>query len=121
MTVAFAEKSTLAADIAQRAVARSFSFQHNVASSQTNDRVMAFTGAVFAEAGDYLVSRDLPGFVGASERLKNVEEAITFKTEIKDRITEVVRLVELPNDITAPQRWAEYVTHVVQQLKGAAQ
>lgn len=111
-TVAFSEESTLAADIAQRAVAKSF--------SGAGSRASAFTRALFAEAGDYLVSRDLPGFVGASEKVKNVEEAISFKENIRERIDEVVHFVELPDNIDAPARWSEYVEQVVSRLQDVA-
>jgi hypothetical protein len=110
--VAFSEESSLAADIAQRAVARSFSVP--------GSRPAAFTRAIFAEAGDYLVSRDLPGLVGASERMKTLDDAIAFKDRIREEIVEVVEVVELPDGIDAPAKWSEYVEQVVDRLQRAA-
>lgn len=110
--VAFSEESSLAADIAQMAVAKSF--------SAPGSRPMAFTRAIFAEAGDYLVSRDLPGLVGASERITNVDESISFKDSIRDTITKVVEDVELPDELEVPANWSEYVGQVVSRLKSAA-
>ncbi len=110
--VAFSEESSLAADIAQRAVVRSFSVPGN--------RTAAFTRAIFVEAGDYLVSRDLPGFVGVSERMTNIDEAIAFKDGIRETISKAVEDVELPDEIENPANWSEYVGRVVSRLQSAA-
>jgi len=110
--VAFSDGASLAADLAQMAVAKNF--------SAPGSRPVAFTKAIFAEAGDYLVSRDLPGLVGASERIANVDEAIHFKDSIRERIAKVVEDVELPEDIEVPAKWSEYVERVVGRLQRAA-
>jgi hypothetical protein len=110
--VAFSGEGSLAADIAQMAVAKSF--------SAPGSRPVAFTRAIFAEAGDYLVSRDLPGLVGASERITNIDEAISFKESIRDRIAKVVEDVEAPEELEVPANWSDYVGRVVSRLKSAA-
>lgn len=110
--VAFSEGASLAADLAQMAVAKCF--------SAPGSRPLAFTKAIFTEAGDYLVSRDLPGLVGASERIANVDEAINFKDSIGERIAKVVEEVEMPDEIEIPTNWSEYVEQVVGRLQRAA-
>jgi hypothetical protein len=108
MAVAFSGQSSLAADIAQRAIVQSF--------KSPGDRVGAFTKALFAEAGNYLVSRDLPGFVGPAGRARNVSEALQFKNEIRSQIARRVAEVPRPAQF-AEAGWKDYVGRVVSQLK----
>lgn len=110
--VAFSGQSSLAAEIAQRAAARSFSAAGSSAG--------AFAKAVFVEAGDYLASRDLPGFVGLSEKIPKVSDLITMKTSIRERIADVVADVDLPEGIYDAEDWSHYAARVVSTLKGAA-
>lgn len=108
LVVAFSGQASLAADIAQRAVVQSF--------RTSEDRAGAFTAALFAEAGNYLVSRDLPGYVGHDGRARNVSEAIRFKGEIKRQIAARVAEVPRPPDMVS-HGWEGYVSRVVNQLK----
>jgi hypothetical protein len=109
--VALSGQASLAADIAQRAVAQSF--------RPGEDRAGAFVQSLFAEAGNYLVSRDLPGYVGVSERLHTVSDAIGFKNEIRQQIIDTVRTVPTPASLaTQPSAWEEHVANVVTRLMG---
>lgn len=110
--VASSGQGSLAAEIAQRATLRSFSAAGGNASS--------FAKAVFAEAGDYLASRDLPGFVGLSEKIPKVSDLTALKMNIRERITEVVNDVEMPEEVDAAEEWSNYAAQVVSVLKGAA-
>ncbi len=110
--VALSGQGSLAAEIAQRAAARSFSAAGSSAAS--------FAKAVFAEAGDYLASRDLPGFVGLSEKIPKVSDLIELKTSIRERIADVVEDVELPEGVHLAEGWSDYTAQVVSTLKGAA-
>jgi hypothetical protein len=75
--VALSGQASLAADLAQRAVVLSF--------RPGEDRASAFVQSLFSEARSYLVSRDLSGYVGMSERLHTVSDAIAFKNEIRQQ------------------------------------
>lgn len=110
--VAFSGQSSLAAEIAQRAAARSF--------SDAGSSAGAFAKAVFSEAGDYLASRDLPGFVGLSEKIPKVSDLIALKASIRERIADVVEEVELPEQAYVAEGWSDYAARVVSTLKGAA-
>lgn len=110
--VASSGESSLAAEIARRAAARSFS---GVGSSAS-----AFAKAVFADAGDYLASRDLPGFVGINEKIPKVSDLMALKKGIRDRIAEVVEDVEMPEDANVADGWTDYAGRVVETLKGLA-
>lgn len=110
-TVAASGQASLAADIAQRAVIQSFRSQR--------DRSAAFTTALFAEAGNYLVSRDLPGYVGAGGRARTVSDSIAFKGRIREQIASRVSAVPRPPQLTG-DLWPGYVKEVVRHLKGGA-
>jgi hypothetical protein len=110
--VASSDQSLLAAEIARRAAARSF--------SEGGSSAVAFAKAVFADAGDYLASRDLPGFVGISEKIPKVSDLMALKASIRERIAEVVEDVELPEDANIVEGWSDYAGRVVDTLKGVA-
>jgi 2-methylisocitrate lyase-like PEP mutase family enzyme len=75
---------------------------------------------VFADAGDYLASRDLSGFVGLSEKMPKVSDLMALKTNIRERIADVVEAVELPEEVDVAEGWSDYAARVVSTLKGAA-
>ena len=110
--VASSDQSSLAAEIARRAAARSF--------SESGSSAVAFAKAVFADAGDYLASRDLPGFVGISEKVSRVSDLMALKASIRERITEVVEDVELPEGANVVEGWSDYAARIVDNLKGVA-
>lgn len=107
--VALSGQASLAADIAQRAAVRSVGME--------GDRAMNFARALFSEAGNYLVSRDLPGFIGPAGRAKTVSEAIRLKGEIRAQIDSVVAQGPLPPRGEGAM-WREYVNQVVSRLAG---
>lgn len=76
--IALSGQASLAADLGHRAAVST--------SRSTGDRVSAFVCALFSEASDYLVSRDLPGYVGFGERLKNVSDALAFKSHVRRHV-----------------------------------
>lgn len=99
--------ASLAADIARRAAVQC------IASS---DRASAYRARVFAEATNYLVSRDFPGFVG-SGRAKNVGESLQFKTALTSRVDEIARSMAAPKTFSA-KAWDKHVQAVVTALQG---
>jgi hypothetical protein len=109
--IALSGQASLAADIAQRAVVQSF--------RPGEERASAFVQSLFSEAGNYLVSRDLPGYVGVSERLHTVSDVIAFKNEIRQQIIDTVRTVPTPAGVARqPSSWQAFVTSIVTRLAG---
>jgi hypothetical protein len=110
--IALSGQASLAADIAQRAVTRSF--------RDGEDRALSFVQALFGEASNYLVSRDLPGYVGMGDRVRTVSEAMAFKSQVQEQIVDIVRSV--PPSAQIVERplamWENYVNSVVNQLTG---
>jgi len=103
-------RTSLALVIAQRAIAQSFGQPNPVAS---------FASCLFAEAGNYLVSRDLPGFVGATGRATTITEATSLKAQIRDRIGARTAEDKAPTKAALADSWADYVTQVVSHLREA--
>lgn len=106
--VAFSGNASLAADIAQRATILSFG---------DKNRVENYVRSVFTEASNYLISRDLPGFVGRSDRLKTVQDATSFKSSILSEVASHVSTVPRPaGSLSDHQTWNRFVDKVVSRL-----
>lgn len=109
--IALSGQTSLAADIAQRAVSQTFARPH--------DRTAAFAASLFAEAGNYLVSRDLPGYIGPEGRAKTVSQAIGLKSVIQERIVAVVNQTPRPSGLSSSSTlWRTFVNDVVTRLTG---
>lgn len=109
--IALSGQTSLAADIAQRAVAQTF--------ARPQDRTVAFAASLFAEAGNYLVSRDLPGYIGPEGRAKTVSQAIGLKSAVQERIIAVVNQTPRPSGLSSsPALWRTFVNDVVTRLAG---
>ena len=101
------KQSSLATDIACRAAVQCIG---------ATDRFATYTERVFAEATAYLVSRDLPGFVG-SGRARTVADSMELKSALVSHVADVARGVDRPVSADA-RSWAQYVDAVVQRLRG---
>ena len=98
-------QTSLAVEIAQRATTLAF--------QSAGDRTSSFVESLFAEAGNYLVSRDIPGFVGLG-RLSNVSDALELKNNIRSNI--IRRITEVPTPagiISDTGVWRDYVNRIV--------
>lgn len=108
--VAESGHSTLAADIAQRAVFGAFNGPDRPEKS--------FAVALFKEASNYLISRDLPGHLGASARTATVSDAIRLKRDLCATVESVAGGVHQPaNALHGDEAaWHRYVNQVVKRL-----
>ena len=101
-------QTSLAVEIAQRATTLAF--------QSAGDRTSSFVESLFAEAGNYLVSRDIPGFVGLG-RLSNVSDALELKNNIRSNI--IRRITEIPTpagSISDTGVWREHVNRIVAHI-----
>ena len=105
--IARLKASSLASDIAQRAAIQCFT---------TADRSQGYTQALFVGVSDYLVSRDVSGFIGANTRLQNAVSLIEFKNAIRNRVTEIVQQVESPSSPARSSEWSEFVATTIARL-----
>jgi hypothetical protein len=109
--VATAGVTSLGLDIAHRALVQAF--------SMPGDRTQSFAQALFAQAANYLVSRDLPGFVGRAGRAQNVSEAIDLKNDLTEQTASIVRGTPMPpSALKDSTSWRSFVESVVERLAG---
>jgi hypothetical protein len=108
--VARSKAASLAADIAQRAAVQCVS---------SENRAQAFGERLFAEACNYLLSRDLPGYVGGRNRNQTVADSIAFKSSVLRNTERVVNGAGAP-DFSTEKSWRGYVDGVVDRLKRSA-
>jgi hypothetical protein len=105
--IAQTKQASLAADIAQRAAVQSVS---------SGDRVQAYGERLFAEACNYLLSRDLPGYVGGKNRNQTIADALQFKSSVLQSTSAAVSAAGRP-DLSSGENWRGYVERVVDRLK----
>lgn len=106
--IALGSSASLAAEVAQRAIIQSFS---------SDSRAQAYTEAVFAEATNYLVSRDLSGLVGELSRCRTVVDSVAFKDAVRRSVEQIVQARGVPLD-DLRDSWSSYVDSVLGDLAG---
>jgi len=108
--IALSGTSTVATDIAMRALVLSF--------LKGKDRKSTYVGALFSETLNYLVARDLPGYVGKSDRLENVSASISFKNQLKSEVETLVLSQPIPEQVLADMSiWKSYIYQTIDFLK----
>jgi hypothetical protein len=95
---------TLALEIAKRAAVQSVG---------ASDRTSAFVQNLFAEASNYIVSRDLPGNVGLGNRTVDVSQAVALKSDLVQRTKDAVSAIATAR---ASARWSEVAGQIVKKL-----
>lgn len=105
--IARSRQTSLGVEIARRAALQCLAAEN---------RAQAFTERVFAEASNYLVSRDLPGFVGQDFRNRTVADSFQFKQSVSDAAARTARETGEPRSATA-KAWREYTGAVIERLR----
>lgn len=99
--------SSLATDIAARAI---------VQCAGKEAAKALYVERLFAEATSYLVARDLPGYVGRSEKLPTVVSAKEFIAEMRELAADAARETVFPEELNR-QNWPNYVRSVVTNIR----
>jgi hypothetical protein len=110
--VARSRQASLAADIARRAVAQAASST----GAPDTEAAGRYVERVFAEATNYLMSRDLPGYVRTDTRLQTVADSLAFKENLMTETARAVQRVGLPQSF-GPSEWSAFVRAVVAELE----
>lgn len=105
--IALSRQNSLGVEIARRAALQCLS---------SENRSQAFNERLFAEASNYLVSRDLSGFVGSEFRNKTVSDSLRFKQSITEAAVNSVSSVTVAQGTTEAQ-WREYTSAVIQRFR----
>ncbi len=100
------KKNSIISEIAKRALVKSF---------LTENQGKTFKKMIFSETADYFVSRDLSGYINDRYRLKNINHAINFKNEVKERT-----IKKMPDNIEIAKYkdWADYIKNTISVLRG---
>lgn len=94
--------------LARRAVVQSY---------QAPGRAMQYARALFSGACEYLASRDLPGLVGSTGRLRTVNDLRLLKAELAREAERAVDRAGPPPTTPTPQSWREYTEAVLRELQ----
>jgi hypothetical protein len=112
--IALSGQSSIASDIARRAAVQSL--------VTPGDKIQNFVESIFTQAADYLVSRDVSGYIGQGERLMNISGSIELKRAIKKEVKDVVKRVPRPEKAEGdPAVWERFVTNLAFKLAGTKQ
>ena len=82
-----------------------------------DDTAQSFVQEVFSEVVSYLVSRDLPSFVGLPGRIATVSEVVAIKSSFRALTRDKVAQYGPPP--AQPRQWEAYIGRVVRGLAGA--
>jgi hypothetical protein len=99
--------ASLAADIARRAVMQS--------AGRENAQALVVE-RLFAEATNYLVSRDIPGHIRPGGRLETVADARAFKQDAMSTTADAVRRAAPPPSFEG-DAWSRFVSTVVRSIQ----
>jgi len=107
--IAVSGKANLATDIARRAAVSSL--------IESGNRRMNFIKYLFSEVVDYLVSRDLSGYVGWGDRIRDVSSSIVFKRDIKKEVKHIIDNNPARENIeTNSESWKTYIISQINNL-----
>src|SRR5581483_37571 len=104
-----ARGSSIATDLAKRAIVKSFGF---------DDRSLGFIASLFREVSSYLVARDVPGYVGPQFRNRTAADIVHFKERLADHVTRVVTSAAAPPASPDVPAWDTFVGQMCDRLAG---
>jgi hypothetical protein len=110
-TIALSGQSSIATDIARRAAVFS--------ARNPQDRINSFVQYLFSKAFDYLVSRDLSGYIGYSKRTRNVSSSIEYKNSMQNEVKKIVSDFPPPEGLERETEiWDKYIDDITLALAG---
>ncbi len=98
--------NSIAAEFAKRSIPAAFQ-----GSNPANEWVNKF----FSEVTNYLVSRDISGFVGENYRNKTVSDLDSFKKRINENLNQM--LLSQKRDIKSKKEWKAFIDITITKLK----
>jgi len=101
--------ASIATSLAQRAVAAAVAVQN------VSDRKSTFISSLIYEASNYLVSRDISGHVGRSQRTSSVSATTSLKDSVCRRASEVASAAF--SKVSKGAEWSKAMGQVVASLR----
>lgn len=105
--IALEHESSFAAEIAKLALARS---------AGASQAPVQFARELFEFTTEYLVSRDLSGFIGPRYRNRTIGEAAQFRHEVRQEVGERVEAITRELPTSAASSWPQTVRAIVRGL-----
>lgn len=100
------KNNSMIAEFAKRAIVRAFS---------SDQPTKTWTTGFFAEITNYIISRDASGFVGNKYRNKTVNELISFKKNIYNKVS--AQIYTEAKDFKNLNDWNKFVDKSINKLK----
>jgi hypothetical protein len=100
------KSNSIVAELAKRAIPGAF---------QSPNAIQNWTGQLFAEVTNYIVSRDTSGFVGSQYRNKSVQELINFKNAISNKVSDIIKAEK--SSIKTLKDWNTFIDKSIMKLK----
>lgn len=100
------KNNSIVAEFARRAIPISF---------QSNKPTNNWMSCLFSEVTNYIVSRDLSGFIGSNYRNKSVKELILFKKTISNKVSEAIASED--RSISNQKDWNSFIDKSITKLK----
>src|SRR3989339_1122052 len=104
-TLAENNQNSIVAELAKRAVPVSF---------KSDNKTAAWRSTFLGEVMNYLVSRDVSGYVGGGFRNKSINDLIKFKGTINNKAREIASRIKTEPD-TAP-KWKKYLKEIEREI-----
>jgi hypothetical protein len=99
--------NSIIAEIARRSIPSAF---------QVPDKLSGWRSTFFAQITDYLLSRDISGYIGKGYRNKTVSELVSFKQTIKEKANQTVASMQA--DPISRKEWVAYSKLILNRLSG---
>jgi len=98
--------NSIIAEFSKRAIPAAF---------YTDDRMGSWKASLFVQVTDYIISRDISGFVGEGNRNRTIGDVIKFKDLIAESVSIIVRSDQ--GMINSKRDWNTFVERIVRRLK----
>lgn len=99
------KQNSIIAEFAKRAIPVAF---------KSKEQVREWRAVFFSEVTNYLVSRDISGYVGKNFRNKTIGEMVRFKESIKNTVVEITKRVKI--DPVSSSQWKQYIHDAISEI-----
>ena len=99
------KQNSIIAEFAKRAIPVAY---------KTKEQAREWRSVFFSEITNYLVSRDISGYVGTKFRNKTVGEMVEFKEAIKKAVIDITKRVK--TDPVSLSQWKKYVHDTINEI-----
>ncbi len=100
--------NSIAAELAKRAIPNAY---------QSSNPSAEWTNKIFSEITNYIISRDISGFVGEKFRNKTVKDLDAFKQRLNSNLNEILRMQK--KGIKTRKDWNGFVDDTIKKLKSS--